>query len=43
VRGEVVKTVPENQIVETLIAEAMRLADEIGLEGVSGEPQVTVG
>jgi (E)-4-hydroxy-3-methylbut-2-enyl-diphosphate synthase len=43
VRGEVVKTVPENQIVETLIAEAMRLADEIGLDGVSGEPQVTVG
>jgi (E)-4-hydroxy-3-methylbut-2-enyl-diphosphate synthase len=43
VRGEVVKTVPENQIVETLIAEAMRLADEIGAEGASGLPSVTVG
>src|SRR6266571_4332775 len=30
VRGEVIKTVPESQIVETLIEEAMRLADEIG-------------
>jgi (E)-4-hydroxy-3-methylbut-2-enyl-diphosphate synthase len=26
VRGEVVKTVPESQIVETLIEEAMKLA-----------------
>jgi (E)-4-hydroxy-3-methylbut-2-enyl-diphosphate synthase len=30
VRGEVVKTVPESQIVETLIEEALRLADEMG-------------
>ena len=30
VHGEVIKTVPERQIVETLIDEAMRLADEIG-------------
>ena len=30
VRGEVIKTVPEAQIVETLIEEAMRLAAEIG-------------
>jgi len=30
VRGEVIKTVPESQIVETLIEEAMRLADEMG-------------
>ncbi len=29
VRGEVIKTVPESQIVETLIEEAMRLAEEI--------------
>ncbi len=44
VRGEVVKTVPEDQIVETLIAEAMRLADELGSRGViPGAPQVTVG
>jgi (E)-4-hydroxy-3-methylbut-2-enyl-diphosphate synthase len=32
VRGEVIKTVPEAQIVETLIEEAMRLASEMGLE-----------
>jgi (E)-4-hydroxy-3-methylbut-2-enyl-diphosphate synthase len=32
VRGEVVKTVPESQIVETLIEEAMRLADEMGID-----------
>ncbi len=31
VRGEVIKTVPEAQIVETLIEEAMRLADEMGV------------
>ena len=29
VRGEVIKTVPEQQIVETLIEEAMRIAAEI--------------
>ncbi|MEU4821800.1 flavodoxin-dependent (E)-4-hydroxy-3-methylbut-2-enyl-diphosphate synthase [Actinomadura citrea] len=32
VKGEVVKTVPEAQIVETLIEEAMRIADEMGIE-----------
>jgi (E)-4-hydroxy-3-methylbut-2-enyl-diphosphate synthase len=32
VKGEVVKTVPEAQIVETLIEEAMRIADERGIE-----------
>ena len=39
VRGEVIKTVPEAQIVETLIEEAMRLAEEMG-EPVeeAGEP-----
>jgi len=42
VRGEVVKTVPESQIVETLIEEAMRIAE--GMEPVAGgEPSVTVG
>ncbi|MGH3531334.1 MAG: flavodoxin-dependent (E)-4-hydroxy-3-methylbut-2-enyl-diphosphate synthase, partial [Mycobacterium sp.] len=30
VRGEVIKTVPEAQIVETLIEEAMRLAAQMG-------------
>jgi (E)-4-hydroxy-3-methylbut-2-enyl-diphosphate synthase len=32
VKGEVVKTVSEEQIVETLIEEAMRIADERGIE-----------
>ncbi|HET8640759.1 MAG TPA: flavodoxin-dependent (E)-4-hydroxy-3-methylbut-2-enyl-diphosphate synthase, partial [Pseudonocardiaceae bacterium] len=32
VRGQVIKTVPEGQIVETLIEEALRLADEMGAE-----------
>ena len=32
VRGQVIKTVPESQIVETLIEEAIRLADEMGAE-----------
>ncbi|MDQ3095186.1 MAG: flavodoxin-dependent (E)-4-hydroxy-3-methylbut-2-enyl-diphosphate synthase [Actinomycetota bacterium] len=30
VKGEVIKTVPESMIVETLIEEAMRIAEEIG-------------
>ncbi len=45
VKGEVIKTVPESQIVETLIEEAMRLADEMGEpvdEQASGAPSVTV-
>ncbi|WP_329519916.1 flavodoxin-dependent (E)-4-hydroxy-3-methylbut-2-enyl-diphosphate synthase [Spirillospora sp. NBC_01491] len=32
VKGQVVKTVPEAQIVETLIEEAMRIADDMGIE-----------
>jgi (E)-4-hydroxy-3-methylbut-2-enyl-diphosphate synthase len=32
VKGEIIKTVPESQIVETLIAEALRLAEEMGAE-----------
>ena len=39
VRGEVIKTVPESQIVETLIEEAMKLAEEMG--GLTGAPVVT--
>ncbi|WP_422754152.1 flavodoxin-dependent (E)-4-hydroxy-3-methylbut-2-enyl-diphosphate synthase [Micromonospora sp. WMMD708] len=31
VKGQVVKTVPEGQIVETLIEEALRIADEMGV------------
>ncbi|NNM45517.1 flavodoxin-dependent (E)-4-hydroxy-3-methylbut-2-enyl-diphosphate synthase [Knoellia koreensis] len=46
VKGEVIKTVPESAIVETLIEEAMRIAEEMG-EPVDGEsagaPTVTVG
>ena len=43
VKGQVVRTVPESQIVETLIAEAMRLAEEMEVDnGGSGQPQVTV-
>ncbi|ABL04516.1 4-hydroxy-3-methylbut-2-en-1-yl diphosphate synthase, IspG [Mycobacterium ulcerans Agy99] len=46
VRGEVIKTVPEAQIVETLIEEAMRIAAEMGTEDPgttsSGAPIVTV-
>ena len=36
VKGEVVRTVPEDKIVETLIEEAMRIADEQGMEAVEG-------
>ncbi|GAA0577112.1 flavodoxin-dependent (E)-4-hydroxy-3-methylbut-2-enyl-diphosphate synthase [Actinomadura livida] len=32
VKGQVVKTVPEAQIVETLIEEAMRIAEDMGIE-----------
>ena len=39
VRGEVIKTVPEDQIVETLLAEAHRIAAEMN---EVGEPQVSV-
>ncbi|MFB1298652.1 flavodoxin-dependent (E)-4-hydroxy-3-methylbut-2-enyl-diphosphate synthase [Mycobacterium sp. pW049] len=46
VKGEVIKTVPEALIVETLIEEALRLAEEIGAgpgtDDVTGSPVVTV-
>jgi (E)-4-hydroxy-3-methylbut-2-enyl-diphosphate synthase len=47
VKGEVIKTVPEALIVETLIDEAMRLTEEMGTEigtdGIpTGQPVVTV-
>ncbi|HLR56166.1 MAG TPA: flavodoxin-dependent (E)-4-hydroxy-3-methylbut-2-enyl-diphosphate synthase [Actinomycetales bacterium] len=42
VKGEVIKTVPEAEIVETLIQEALRISDEMG--HVPGEgPTVSVG
>ncbi|GAA2113581.1 flavodoxin-dependent (E)-4-hydroxy-3-methylbut-2-enyl-diphosphate synthase [Kitasatospora saccharophila] len=41
VKGEVIKTVPESKIVETLIEEAMKLAEQMQEEGVeSGAPVV---
>jgi (E)-4-hydroxy-3-methylbut-2-enyl-diphosphate synthase len=40
VRGEIVKTVPEDAIVDELIAEARRLADEIRAETGEGKPTV---
>ena len=41
VKGEVIKTVPESQIVETLIEEAMKIAE--GMEAVDGaSPSVSV-
>jgi (E)-4-hydroxy-3-methylbut-2-enyl-diphosphate synthase len=43
VRGEVIKTVPESQIVETLVFEAMRIAEEMEAAGLTGEPAVTTG
>jgi (E)-4-hydroxy-3-methylbut-2-enyl-diphosphate synthase len=48
VKGEVVKTVPESQIVETLVEEAVRIAEEMGVD-IDGDdesaasPSVTVG
>ncbi len=43
VRGQVVKTVPEAQIVETLIDEAMHLAEQMGDFGAEpGRPHVSV-
>ncbi|MFF5594460.1 flavodoxin-dependent (E)-4-hydroxy-3-methylbut-2-enyl-diphosphate synthase [Streptomyces althioticus] len=43
VKGEVIKTVPESKIVETLIEEAMKIAEQMEKDGVaSGEPQIAV-
>ncbi|QOV44169.1 flavodoxin-dependent (E)-4-hydroxy-3-methylbut-2-enyl-diphosphate synthase [Streptomyces chromofuscus] len=49
VKGEVVKTVPESKIVETLIEEAMKIAERMERDGaatgapdVTGKPEVTV-
>lgn len=44
VKGEVIKTVPESKIVETLIEEAMKIAEQMEKDGVaSGEPSVAIG
>ncbi len=42
VKGEVVKTVPESEIVETLIEEAMRIAESMDAGDGDGGPVVTV-
>jgi (E)-4-hydroxy-3-methylbut-2-enyl-diphosphate synthase len=41
VKGEVIKTVPESKIVETLIEEALRIAEQ--MEDEQGSPTVSVG
>ncbi|MER6111386.1 flavodoxin-dependent (E)-4-hydroxy-3-methylbut-2-enyl-diphosphate synthase, partial [Streptomyces hirsutus] len=50
--GEVIKTVPESKIVETLIEEAMKIAEQMEADGEgdgsgaptgTGKPAVTVG
>ena len=44
VKGEVIKTVPEEDIVETLLAEANRIAAEMGEDASAGSaPSVSVG
>ncbi|MGW6392682.1 flavodoxin-dependent (E)-4-hydroxy-3-methylbut-2-enyl-diphosphate synthase [Streptomyces sp. NPDC055103] len=43
VKGEVIKTVPESKIVETLIEEALKIAEQMEKDGIeSGEPTVAV-
>jgi (E)-4-hydroxy-3-methylbut-2-enyl-diphosphate synthase len=42
VKGEVIKTVPESQIVETLIEEAMKLAEDMAGGQPPATPEVTV-
>ena len=42
VKGQVIKTVPESEIVETLIEEAMRLAEEMGEPVDGAAPVVSV-
>ncbi|WP_405858074.1 flavodoxin-dependent (E)-4-hydroxy-3-methylbut-2-enyl-diphosphate synthase [Streptomyces sp. NBC_00090] len=43
VKGEVIKTVPESKIVETLIEEALKIAEQMEKDGVaSGEPTVAI-
>ncbi|CAM5723089.1 4-hydroxy-3-methylbut-2-en-1-yl diphosphate synthase (flavodoxin) OS=Streptomyces glaucescens OX=1907 GN=ispG1 PE=3 SV=1 [Streptomyces glaucescens] len=43
VKGEVIMTVPESKIVETLVEQAMKIAERMEQDGVaSGEPAVTV-
>ncbi len=44
VKGEVIKTVPESKIVETLIEEALKLAEQMQAAGIeAGAPTVVAG
>jgi (E)-4-hydroxy-3-methylbut-2-enyl-diphosphate synthase len=43
VKGEVVETVPEDRIVETLVERAMAMAEEIRATSGAGEPVVSAG
>src|SRR5699024_10325009 len=42
VKGEVIKTVPEEEIVQTLLAEANRMAEEMDTDTASGSVAVSV-
>ncbi|MET7312026.1 flavodoxin-dependent (E)-4-hydroxy-3-methylbut-2-enyl-diphosphate synthase, partial [Streptomyces sp. NPDC005571] len=43
VKGEIIKTVPESKIVETLIEEALKIAEQMERDGIaSGEPEVSI-
>ena len=42
VKGEVIATVPESKIVETLVEKALEMAEELRAAGQSGEPAVAV-
>ncbi|MEU6477287.1 flavodoxin-dependent (E)-4-hydroxy-3-methylbut-2-enyl-diphosphate synthase [Streptomyces sp. NPDC047017] len=43
VKGEVIKTVPESKIVETLIEEAMKLAGQMERDGVAADAPTATG
>ncbi|MEU9092123.1 flavodoxin-dependent (E)-4-hydroxy-3-methylbut-2-enyl-diphosphate synthase [Streptomyces sp. NPDC087901] len=44
VKGEIIRTVPESKIVETLIEEALKLAEQLEADGAEpGEPTVVAG
>ncbi|MFM9443120.1 flavodoxin-dependent (E)-4-hydroxy-3-methylbut-2-enyl-diphosphate synthase [Streptomyces acidiscabies] len=42
VKGEIIRTVPESKIVETLIEEAFKLAETMTPDGAEGTPEVVV-
>jgi (E)-4-hydroxy-3-methylbut-2-enyl-diphosphate synthase len=42
VKGEVIKTVPESAIVETLVEEAVRIAEEMGIDPDGEGPGITI-